>query len=74
MLCRNTLKQRKEKRLAQERGESSATETLTVCEHRDDWPGKQTDVRHPAPPEPKAHAEQDDWREVCYPPMLYLIH
>lgn len=49
------------------------TETLSVYERRDDWPGKQTDVRHPVPPEPKAGAEPDDWREVCLPLILYLI-
>ena len=50
------------------------TETPTVYERRDDWPGKQTDFRHPVPPEPKADAKPDDWREVCLPLILYLIH
>jgi hypothetical protein len=74
-LCRNVLKLRKAKKLAQERGESSVTETPTVCERRDDWPGKQIDVGHyPVQSERKANAEQHDWREVRLPSMLYLFH
>jgi hypothetical protein len=70
-LCRNVLKLRKEKKLAQERGESSVTETLTVYERRDDWPGKQIDVGQS---EHKANAKQDDWREVCVSPLLYSFY
>ena len=66
---------RKEKKLARERGESSVTETLTVYERRDDWPGKQIEVgQYPVPSERKVNAEQDNWREVCLPPMLYLLY
>jgi hypothetical protein len=66
---------RKEKSLARERGESSVTETSQIHERRDDWPSKQVDFRHnAAPSENKAYPEQEDWREVCLPPMAYLTY
>jgi hypothetical protein len=72
---RNILKLRKEKRLAQERGESSTTEILAAHERCNGLPRKQSDVQHYAVPlERKAYAEQEDWREVCHPSMSFLTH
>src|SRR6266849_10672697 len=50
MYCRNVLKLKKEKRLAQERGESSVTETPPTHERRDNRPSKRVDFRHHAAP------------------------
>ena len=71
MLCRNVLKLRKEKKLAQERGEISVMETPTTHAHeqRGYWSGRRVNdiisENHAAPPERKPYTEQDDWREVC---------
>ena len=65
MLCRNVLKLRKEKRLAEACGESSVTETPPICERRDDKSSKRVDFRHYAVPSEREDAEQEDWREVC---------
>jgi hypothetical protein len=66
MLHRNVLKLRKEKRLAQERGEGSTTGTPAAHgQNGDKYPevtGFEVDTFQS---DPKAHAEQDNWREVC---------
>jgi hypothetical protein len=76
MLCSNVLKLRKEKKLAQERGEISVTETLTAHEQRGYWSGRRVDDivsnNHAALPERKPYTEQDDWREVCLFPIPSL--
>ena len=74
MFCRNVLKLRKMKRLDHERGESSVTETPSIHERRDDRPSKQADFRHYAAPSGHKDAEQEDWREVCFPHMAYFTH
>ena len=68
MLYRNVLKLRKEKRLAEERGENSVTEKVTASEQRGFWSGHHIDVilseNHAMLPDSKAQADQDGWREV----------
>ena len=78
MLHRNILKLRKEKRLAQERGEGSAMGTPTAHEQCGDnlerhlhATGSKVDALKS---DRKAHAEQDDWREVCLAPILYPFY
>jgi hypothetical protein len=71
MLYRNVLKLRQEKKLAKERGESSVTEMVTPPEQRGYWSGQEMNVilseNHAVPPDRKAQADQDDWREVSPP-------
>ena len=78
MLCRNVLKLRKGKKLAQEQEEVPATGVLTSHGQHGYWSGQQIDVilceNHAARSERKPKAEQDDWREVCLPPILYPFH
>jgi hypothetical protein len=66
MLFRNFLKLRKQKRLAEERGERSQTGMSVSHE-------KSGDVRRFVQANGNAHAiEQDDWRQVCLPTSLCM--
>lgn len=50
-------------------------ETPPIHKRRDDRPSKQINFRHrAAPSEHKTYVEQEDWREVCLSPMVYLTH
>jgi hypothetical protein len=63
---RNFLKQRKQKKLAEERGERSQTGTSVAHE-------KSGDTRRSEQSNGNLHAvEQDDWRQVCLPPILCM--
>jgi len=70
-LLRNFLKLRRERKLAEERGERFQTETLVYHERSGD--GRPTEVIRSkdgtlqSDGNPHA-AEQDDWRQVCLPP------
>jgi hypothetical protein len=71
---RNFLKLRKERKLAEERGERSLTETLVF--HEKSGHGRvirSEDGAVKSDGNPRA-AEQDDWRQVCLPPILCLYH
>lgn len=67
--CRNVLKLRKERKLAQERSESSVTETLAAHEQSGHAFGQQIGATlsedHGVLSDRKELAVQDDWREVC---------
>ena len=76
MLHRNVLKLKKEKKLAQERGEIPMTQTLTAHEEHGYRSGGRVDniqsEIHAPLPDRKPDEEQDDWREVCLLPIPHL--
>lgn len=66
-LLRNFLKLRKEKKLAEERGEMSLAETSVSHEKSGNRRLGPTEVVHSAQSSGDSHAaEQDDWRQVTY--------
>lgn len=68
---RNFLKLRKERKLAEERGEKSLTETSVS--HEKSGNERFTKVIGSGQSNGDPHAaEQDDWRQVCLPPILCM--
>jgi hypothetical protein len=78
ILHRNILKLRKEERLAQERGEGSATGTPAAHEKTGDRLGHHPEVTEfevdALQSGRETHAERDDWRDVCLPLILPPPH
>ena len=73
-LLRNFLKLRRQRKLAEERGDRSLTETPVSNKKngngrviRSEGGAEQSDSNPHA-------AEQDDWRQVCLPPIVCLYH
>lgn len=73
-LLRNFLKLRRERKLAEERGERSLTKALVFHEKSSEGRViRSEDGAVQSDGNPRA-AEQDDWRKVCFLPVLCVYH